>query len=106
MGLSETIVVCDIKDGRCSQLNENMNLHEYQRSSSVIAFVGHSDSTISNFFHLETAKPIEAKIYVQPPWYEGMKLSTNGLCHNTKMPPCSYMLKKTLKSCFLKPKSR
>ena len=28
---SETIVVCDIKVGRCSQLNEYMKLYEYQR---------------------------------------------------------------------------
>ena len=27
-------VVCDIKVGRCSQLNEFMNLYEYQRSRS------------------------------------------------------------------------
>ena len=29
---SESIVVYDIEVGRCSQLNEYMNLHEYQRS--------------------------------------------------------------------------
>ena len=31
MDFSETIVVCDIKVGRCSQLNEYMKLYEYQR---------------------------------------------------------------------------
>ena len=31
---SETIVDYDIKLGRCSQLNEYMNLYEYQRSRS------------------------------------------------------------------------
>ena len=31
---SETIVVYDIKVGRCSQLNEYMKLYEYQRSRS------------------------------------------------------------------------
>ena len=36
MDFSETIVVCDIKVGRCSQLNEYMNLYEYQRSRSFI----------------------------------------------------------------------
>ena len=36
MDLSETIVVCDITVGRCSQLNEYMNLFEYQRSRSFI----------------------------------------------------------------------
>ena len=34
MNFSETIVVCDIKVGRCSQLNEDMNLYECQRSGS------------------------------------------------------------------------
>ena len=30
MDFSETIVVCDVKVGRFSQLNEYMNLYEYQ----------------------------------------------------------------------------
>ena len=34
MDFLETIVVCDIKVGRCSQQNEYMNLYEYQRSRS------------------------------------------------------------------------
>ena len=33
---SETVVVFDIKVGRCSQLNECINLYEYQRSRSFI----------------------------------------------------------------------
>ena len=36
MDFSETIVVYDIKVGRCSQLNECMNLCEYQKSRSFI----------------------------------------------------------------------
>ena len=36
MDFSETIVVCDIKVGRCSQLNENMKFYEYQESRSFI----------------------------------------------------------------------
>ena len=36
MDFSEFIVVCDIKVGRFSQLNEYMNLYEYQRSRSLI----------------------------------------------------------------------
>ena len=35
MDFSETIVICDIKVGRCSNLNEYMKLYEYQRSRSV-----------------------------------------------------------------------
>ena len=34
MDFSETIVLDDIKVCRCSQLNEYMNLYEYQRSRS------------------------------------------------------------------------
>ena len=36
MYFSENIVVCDIKVGKCSQLNEYMILYEYQRSRSFI----------------------------------------------------------------------
>ena len=47
---SETIVVYDIKVGRCSQLNEYVKLHEYQRSRSFIDLdPNYSDST---FFKL------------------------------------------------------
>ena len=36
MDFSETIVVYDVNVGRCSQLNDYMNLYEYQRSRSFI----------------------------------------------------------------------
>ena len=36
MDFSESIVVYDVKVGRCSQLNEYMKLYEYQRSRSLI----------------------------------------------------------------------
>ena len=66
MDFSETIVVCDIKVGKCSQVNEYVNLYEYQRSRSFTD-PGHSDSTFSNFFSLGTARPVEAKFHVEPP---------------------------------------
>ena len=80
----ETIVVCDIKVGRCSQLNEYMKLYEYQRSRSF------TDLHPRNIFKLltislETARPMEAKFHVEPLWDGVMKVSTNGLCHKTKM---------------------
>ena len=51
MNFSETVVVYDIKVGRCSQLNEYMKLYEYQRSRSFIDLgPGHSDSIFLNFF--------------------------------------------------------
>ena len=71
---SETIVVCDIKVGRCDQLNEYMKLYEYQRSRSFIDLgPNHSDSVFLNFFSSITTWPIEAKFYVESPWDEGMK---------------------------------
>ena len=51
MDFSETIVVYDIKIGRCSQLNEYMKLYENQRSRSFIDLgPDHSDSNFLNFF--------------------------------------------------------
>ena len=79
-----------------------MNLYEYQRSRSMnIKGQGHSltlvqgqsDSTFSNFFFLETAWPIEAKFYVEPPWDRCMKIWSNGLGHLTKMAAMSCMVK-------------
>ena len=46
---------------------------------------GHSYSTFSNFFSLETPRPIEAKFHMQPPWDRGMKVNAIGLCHITKV---------------------
>ena len=66
MDFSETIVVYDIRVGKFSQLNEYMKLYEYQRSRQ-----SHSDSTFSNFFGSETARPIEAKVHMEPPWDVG-----------------------------------
>ena len=73
MDFSETVVVYDIKVGRFSQLNGYMNLYEYQRSWSFIDhhLQGHSDSTFSNFFCSETARLIEAKFHIAPPWDVG-----------------------------------
>ena len=42
-------------------------------------------STISNFFSSETAWPIKAKFYVEPPWEGGTKVYINGPGHMTKM---------------------
>ena len=52
---------------------------------SLTLVQGHSDSTFSNFFFLETAWPTEAKFYVEPPLNGGTKVWSNGLGHMTKM---------------------
>ena len=41
--------------------------------------------TFSNVFFSETAWPIKAKFYVEPPWEEGTKVYINGPGHMTKM---------------------
>ena len=46
---------------------------------------GHSDSTFSKFFSLETTGPIEAKFHVESPWDEEIKICSNGPGHMTKM---------------------
>ena len=38
-----------------------------------------------HFLFLETAWPIEAKFYVEPPWDGRMKIWSNGLYHMTKL---------------------
>ena len=38
-----------------------------------------------NIFSSETALPIKAKFYVEPPWEGGTKVYINGPCHMTKM---------------------
>ena len=81
---SETIVVYDIKVGRCNYLNEDINLYEYQRSRTFID-LGHSDSTFSNFFSLETARPIEAKFCAELPGDGRVKICSNGPGHMTNM---------------------
>ena len=39
----------------------------------------------SKIFFSETAWPIKAKFYVEPPWEGGTKVCINGLGHMTKM---------------------
>ena len=69
MDFSETIVVHDIKVGRCSQLNEYMKLYEYQRSRSLIDLGSNlSDSIFLNLFSAITTRPIEARFHAEPPW--------------------------------------
>ena len=42
-------------------------------------------STISNVFSSEIARPIKAKLYVEPPWEGGTIVCINGPGHMTKM---------------------
>ena len=55
------------------------------RGHSLTLVQGRSDSTFSNVFSLETDRLIEVRFHIEPPWDDGMKVSSNGLCHMTKM---------------------
>ena len=60
-----------------------MNIRGQGHSLTLVR--GHSDSTFSNFFFLETTKPIEAKFQMEPPWDRGTKVCSNGPGHMTIM---------------------
>ena len=60
-----------------------MNIKGQGHSLTLVQ--GHSDSTFSNFVSLETAGPIEAKFYEEPPWDGRTKVNSNGLGHIAKM---------------------
>ena len=66
---------------------------------SLTSVQGHSDSTFSNFFSLEIAKPIEAKFHVEPPWDGRTKVCSNGPDHTTNM-AAMHIYGKTLKKIF------
>ena len=86
MDFSETIVVCDHKVNRWSQLNEYMKLYEYQRSRSFIDLGPNlSDSVFLNFFSSVTT----AKFHVESPWDGGMKAFFTW----SRWPPSPYMVK-------------
>ena len=64
-------------------VDEYMKLTNISDQGHPLTFVQDlSDSTFSNFFSLETATPIEVCEAFMG-W--GMKVSTNGSCHMTKM---------------------
>ena len=98
---SETIVVYDIKVGRCSQLNEYMKLYEYHRSRSLID-VGpnRSDSMFLNFSSSITTRPIEAKFHVEPPLDGGSKACSNGPVQWQRWLSCPYMAKTIKGTCI------
>ena len=58
----------------------------------------------SDFFSLETARPVEAKFHVDHPWDGGTKICSNGPGHMTKMAAMPIYGKNIKKSSFLEPK--
>ena len=57
----------------------------------------------SNVFSSETAWPIKAKFYVEPPWDRGTKVYINGPGHMTKMAAMPIYGKNLKKSSPLEP---
>ena len=63
-----------------------MNIYEYQRSRSFIDLGPRSlRFNIFKLLFLETARPIEARFHVEPPWDGRTKECSNGLGHMTNM---------------------
>ena len=60
----------------------------------------------SNIFFSETAWPIKAKFYVEPPWVGGTKVCSRHLGHMTKMAVTPIMVKTLKKSSSPEPAGR
>ena len=77
-----------------------MNYYDYQRSRSFIDRHPRSLRFIfSNFFSLETSKPIETKFHVEPSWDRVMKV----VFHMTNMATHAIYGKKLKKSSSMEP---
>ena len=73
---------------------------------SLTLVQSHSDSTFSNVFSLETARPIEAKFHVEPPWDGVTNVYSNCPGHMTKMVAMPIYGKNLKQSSSLEPKDR
>ena len=84
-----------------------MNLHEYQRSRSFTDLCPRSlRFNIFKLVFLKQLGPIEAIFHVVPSWDGRMKVSTNGLCHMTKMAAMPIYANKLSESPSVELKSR
>ena len=79
-----------------------MNIRGQGHSLTLVQ--GHSDLKFSNLFSLESAMPIQAKFYVEPPRDGGTIVCTNDPGHIIKWLPCLYMVKIFKKSSSLETK--
>ena len=80
---------CDAADQIClSQLFSSPELSGSQGELIVYPCSGircRRRQQCLNIFSSETALPIKAKLYVEPPWEGGTKVYINGLGHMTKV---------------------
>ena len=79
-----------------------MNIKGQGHSLTLVQ--GHSDSTFSNFFSLETARPIKDKFHVQPPRGKEIKHCSNGSGHMTNVATMPIYNKNLKKSSSLESK--
>ena len=79
-----------------------MNIKGQGHSLTLVK--GHSDSTFTNFFSLETARPIKAKFHVEPSWDLGTKVYTNGPGHLSNVATMPINDKNLKKYSSLEPK--
>ena len=88
-------------------VDDYMNLYAYQRSRSFIVLGPKSlrVNIIIVSFPIKNIRLIEAIFHVEPSWDGRMKVSTNGLCHLTKMAAVPIYAKKS-KFSSLEPKGR
>ena len=77
-----------------------MNIKGQGHSLTLVP--GHSDSTFSNFFSLETARPIEAKFHMGTPWDRGTKVYSNGPGNRTNLAAMPIYAKNLKKPMTLK----
>ena len=61
-----------------------MSLKNTLAPASIVVVVVRRQQ-FSNIFPFETALPIKAKFYVEPPWEGGTTVYISGLGHMTKM---------------------
>ena len=73
---------------------------------SMTLVQGHSDSTVSHFFSFETARPIETKFHMEPPWDGGTKVCSNGPGHMTNRAAMPIYCKNLKNSFSPEPKGR
>ena len=82
---SETIVVYDIKVGRCSQLNEYMKLMSTKGQGHSLTSVQISQIQYFYFISSITTRPIEAEFHAETPWDGRTKACSNSPGHMTKV---------------------
>ena len=78
---SKTIAAFDLKVCRCIELNDLINQHEYQRSSSFVDLCQRSLFSNLNIFFSKTVEIFETKYHVKDFGSTEMKIYTNGLGH-------------------------